>query len=177
MNWEIIISKATAHQMVAQAGIVAIFAVMVLVATMIDLVSAIRASKHIGSFRTHSFGLRRTFKKLLEYLSVMLLILFIDYGLLMLTTLADTISFLTIFKTPLISVVIFVGIIATEIQSVKENIEIRKGSGIIPDKTINMMADMMDKIGESGNKVDAKSIAAMLKVVTQKKEENKDGQP
>ena len=174
MNWELIISKTTVAQMTSQAGLVAFFALLVLVATFVDLFSAIRASKYIGCFKTHSFGLRRTFRKQFEYLSVMVLILFIDFGLLHLSNISDTVGLFKIFQTPLVSIVIFIMIMATEVQSVRENIEIRKGSGIIPDKTINMLSDMIDKIGDSGNKIDAKSVAAMLKVVTQKQDKNEN---
>lgn len=168
MNWNLFMSETTLNSMLSQAGIVALFALFIMVATFVDLISAIRASQHIGCFKTHSFGLRRTFKKLLEYLSVMLLILFIDHGLLVLSLVSDTVGFFRIFQIPLVSIVIFIGIMFTEIQSVRENIELRKGSGIIPDKTINMLADMIGKIGDSGNKVDAKAVAEMLRVVTKK---------
>lgn len=177
MNWELLISKATITQMTSQAGLVAFFALMVLIATFVDLFSAIRASKHIGCFKTHSFGLRRTFRKQFEYLSVMVLILFIDFGLLHLSNLSDTVGLFRIFQTPLVSIVIFIMIMATEVQSVRENIEIRKGTGIVPDKTINMLSDMIDKIGDSGNKIDAKSIAAMLRVVTKKQGNNNTNLP
>lgn len=167
---KMIFGEQTVTYMLSQISVVSVFLVLVLVAVCIDLCSGIRASKEIGDFKTNSHGIRRTGRKLMEYWSLLIMSLLIDFGLLTFTMISDQVGFLLIFKIPIISIAVFIAVMVTEFLSVKENIEIRKGKRIIPEKTVTLLADMAAKVGEGDNKINAKTVADMLRVIAGEKE-------
>lgn len=168
--FRLLFGEETVTYILSQIGVVSIFLVLTLFAVCIDLYSGIRASKEIGDFKTNSHGIRRTGRKLMEYWSLLIMSLLIDFGLLTFTMISEQIGFLLIFKIPIISVAVFIAVILTEFLSVKENIEVRKGKRIIPEKTVTLLADMAAKVGEGDNKINAKTVADILRVVAGEKE-------
>ena len=165
-----LIGEDTFNQMLVQTSIVSIFWVMTMFAVFIDLCMGIRASKSVGDFKTNSHGIRRTGRKLLEYWALMLMSLFVDFALLLFTMISDVAGIFMIFKIPIVTIIIFIVIIFTEFMSVKENIEVAKGKRIIPAKTVTLLADMVAKIGEGDNKINAKTVADVIRVVAGEKE-------
>lgn len=145
-----------------KVGIISVFWIFILLAVLLDLIMGIRASKQVGKFKTHSYGLRKTGRKLLEYWALMLMALFIDFGLSALGLVSETITILSIFTIPLVSIGMFVGIVITEGISVKENIEMRKGSEIVPKKTVQLIVSVLDKLGDNGEDK-LKALAEILK--------------
>ncbi|HBG40439.1 MAG TPA: hypothetical protein DDW85_03360 [Porphyromonadaceae bacterium] len=124
-------------------GITVSFWVLIILASMIDLWAGIKASKTVGNFKTNSHGLRQTGKKILEYLALMLLALFIDFGLSGLALIKDVLPFLNLFSIPVISIICFVGIIVTEGLSIKENLEISRGGKIISENAVDLLVSII----------------------------------
>lgn len=96
-------------------GIVVVLWLIVIFASMVDLITGIQASKRLGTKRTNSWGLRRTINKDLQYLGVLMSLLFIDIAT---SALAPYIS---IFEVPICSVAGVVCMACIEFLSVKEN--------------------------------------------------------
>lgn len=142
--------------------IMCVFFVLIIIATLIDLCTAISASKRRGCFKTRSYGLRKTGRKLLEYWALMLMASIVDFGLSAFGLVADSVSFFKIFSVPIVSIVVFVGIIITEALSVKENMEMSKGADVIPKKTYAVIAEIVEALGENSEDK-LKVIAKLLK--------------
>lgn len=142
--------------------IMCVFFVLIIIATLIDLRTAITASKRRGSFKTRSYGLRKTGRKLLEYWALMLMASIVDFGLSAFGLVADSVYFFKIFSVPIVSIGVFVGIIITEALSVKENMEMSKGADIIPKKTYAVIAEIVEALGENSEDK-LKAIAKLLK--------------
>lgn len=153
-------------------SIIVLFWILILIAVLIDLHYGIKASKATGIFKTHSYGLRKTGRKLLEYWTIMLLAFFVDFGLSCLQLAETTFSVFHLFTVPFLSIGLFVGILITEIISVKEKIEKVKGGELIPKSTINVISEVLEKLGEGGEDK-LKALAEILKGTTDKKEEEK----
>ena len=88
---------------------IAIMAALVLVASVIDLVYGIKASKAAGIFQTSSYGLRKTIEKDVSYMMFFLFSIMIDGCLSFFVTL------------PVCSIVVAVSEIIVEAVSVMEN--------------------------------------------------------
>ena len=124
--------------------------VFVLFACFVDLKTGIAASKTHGVFKTSSYGLRMTLKKFKDYMHVFLMAFVIDVFLSILNTLADNYSFLSIFSLPLVTIVIFVYTMATEMISVLENKRKAKGAPIYTPEAINAINEITETIGIDG---------------------------
>lgn len=112
---------------------------LVILASVIDLITGIAASKAAGNFNTTSKGLRKTLLKDLHYFAVLFVMLLMDVALSYLS-----ISF-SIFGLPLCSIGGVLVIIGIESWSVQENIKRRrKGSADILDIT----AEVIKAIGD-----------------------------
>ena len=142
--------------------IMSVFFILVIIATLIDLYTGIQASKKRGTVRTRSYGLRKTGRKLLEYWALLLMAGIVDIGLSALGLVADTVTILKVFTVPLVSIGVFVGIVVTEALSVKENLELSKGSAVIPKKTAILLAEITEQLGEGGDEK-LKALAKLLK--------------
>lgn len=136
--------------LLVKLGIVVLFWVLILVASLIDLRFAIRTSRALGNFKTNSWGLRKTGRKIVEYWTLMLLALFVDVGLSCFVLVKDILPILSIFQIPWISIGLFISILVTEIISVKEKIEIRKGATVIPQHTVDLIVNIVKKLGDNG---------------------------
>lgn len=150
------------EQVVIKMMILCVFFVLIIIATLIDLRTAISASKRRGCFKTRSYGLRKTGRKLLEYWALMLMASIVDFGLSAFGLVAGAVPFLKLFSVPIVSVGVFAGIVITEGLSVKENMEVSKGADIIPKKTFAVMAEIIEILGENSDEK-LKAIAKLLK--------------
>lgn len=90
---------------------------IVLTACGIDLYFGIKKSKTVGEFKTHSYGLRQTVKKVIYYLALMTFMLLLD-GLNPLGLVNDTLNLM-----PLASILGGIVLVWTEFISVKEKAE------------------------------------------------------
>ena len=124
--------------------------VFVLFACFVDLKTGIAASKSHGVFKTSSYGLRMTLKKFKDYMDVFLMAFIIDVFLSIFNTLADNYSFLSIFSLPLVTIVIFVYTMATEMISVLENKRKAKGAPIYTPEAINAINEITETLGIDG---------------------------
>jgi len=128
--------------------LIAVFWVLVFVASFIDLRTGIAASKAKGEFKTTSSGLRQTLRKDMEYMAMMFIAFLLDFSLSYLTSISDLVGLFGLFKVPLCSLGMLIFILVTEYISVKENIEKKKGSPIIPKKTVDLVSDLIGAYGE-----------------------------
>ena len=124
--------------------------VFVLFACFIDLKTGITASRANGVFKTSSYGLRMTLKKFKDYMDVFLMAFAIDVFLSIFTTMANQYSFLSIFSIPLVTIVIFIYTMATELISVLENKRKAKGTPIYTPEAINAINEITKAIGADG---------------------------
>ena len=124
--------------------------VFVLFACFIDLKTGITASRANGVFKTSSYGLRMTLKKFKDYMDVFLMAFAIDVFLSIFTTMASQYSFLSIFSIPLVTIVIFIYTMATELISVLENKRKAKGMPIYTPEAINAINEITKAIGADG---------------------------
>ena len=122
----------------------------VLFACFIDLKTGITASRANGVFKTSSYGLRMTLKKFKDYMDVFLMAFVIDVFLSIFYTQADSYSFLSIFSLPLVTIVIFIYTMATEMISVLENKRKAKGAPIYTPEAINAINEITQTIGIDG---------------------------
>jgi len=107
-----------------KVAVVVLLWLIVIAASMIDLITGIAASKRTGIQHTTSWGLRRTVSKDLQYLALLAMLLIIDIGLSALS------QQLPLFAMPLLSTLGVVTIAIVEFISVAENT--RKGKN--PDE-------------------------------------------
>ena len=124
--------------------------VFVLFACFIDLKTGITASRANGVFKTSSYGLRMTLKKFKDYMDVFLMAFAIDVFLSIFTTMASQYSFLSIFSIPLVTIVIFIYTMATELISVLENKRKAKGTPIYTPEAINAINEITKTLGVDG---------------------------
>ena len=122
----------------------------VLFACFIDLKTGITASRANGVFKTSSYGLRMTLKKFKDYMDVFLMAFAIDVFLSIFNTMADSYSFLSIFSLPLVTIVIFIYTMATELISVLENKRKAKGAPIYTPEAINAINEITKALGVDG---------------------------
>lgn len=86
--------------------------IMVICSAGIDLYFGIKKSKELGVF-THSFGLRKTSEKIVEYFALMFFMLFLD-------VLNPVFAYFDIVTLPLLSIFGAIVLIYTEWKSVRE---------------------------------------------------------
>lgn len=98
-------------------GVVVLIWFVVIAASMVDLIAGIQASHRTGTIKTHSWGLRKTLTKDLQYFGVLTMLLFIDFASSALS------QYIALFQVPIFSVAGVLCITIIEALSVKENIQ------------------------------------------------------
>ena len=130
-----------------KVAVVVLLWLIVIAASMIDLITGIAASKRTGIQHTTSWGLRRTVSKDLQYLALLAMLLIIDIGLSALS------QQLPLFSMPLLSTLGVITISVVEAISVAENT--RKGKAPEDDKIDEIQQLVMavaDKLGKDKTK-------------------------
>ena len=130
-----------------KVAVVVLLWLIVIAASMIDLITGIAASKRTGIQHTTSWGLRRTVSKDLQYLALLAMLLIIDIGLSALS------QQLPLFSMPLLSTLGVITISVVEAISVAENT--RKGKTPDDDKMDDIQQLVMavaDKLGKDKTK-------------------------
>ena len=130
-----------------KVAVVVLMWLIVIAASMIDLITGIAASKRTGIQHTTSWGLRRTVSKDLQYLALLAMLLIIDIGLSALS------QQLPLFAMPLLSTLGVITISVVEAISVSENT--RKGKATDDDKMDDIQQLVMavaDKLGKDKTK-------------------------
>lgn len=130
-----------------KVAVVVLLWLIVIAASMIDLITGIAASKRTGIQHTTSWGLRRTVSKDLQYLALLAMLLIIDIGLSALS------QQLPLFSMPLLSTLGVITISVVEAISVAENT--RKGKAPEDDKMDDIQQLVMavaDKLGKEKTK-------------------------
>lgn len=130
-----------------KVAVVVLLWLIVIAASMIDLITGIAASKRTGIQHTTSCGLRRTVSKDLQYLALLAMLLIIDIGLSALS------QQLPLFSMPLLSTLGVITISVVEAISVAENT--RKGKAPEDDKMDDIQQLVMavaDKLGKDKTK-------------------------
>lgn len=130
-----------------KVAVVVLLWLIVIAASMIDLITGIAASKRTGIQHTTSWGLRRTVSKDLQYLALLAMLLIIDIGLSALS------QQLPLFAMPLLSTLGVITISIVECISVAENT--RKGKTPEDDKMDDIQQLVMtiaDKLGKDKTK-------------------------
>ena len=130
-----------------KVAVVVLLWLIVIAASMIDLITGIAASKRTGIQHTTSWGLRRTVSKDLQYLALLAMLLIIDIGLSALS------KQLPLFAMPLLSTLGVITISVVEAISVAENT--RKGKAPDDDKMDDIQQLVMavaDKLGKDKTK-------------------------
>ena len=130
-----------------KVAVVVLLWLIVIAASMIDLITGITASKRTGIQHTTSWGLRRTVSKDLQYLALLAMLLIIDIGLSALS------QQLPLFSMPLLSTLGVITISVVEAISVAENT--RKGKAPEDDKMDDILQLVMavaDKLGKDKTK-------------------------
>jgi len=136
-----------------KSGVVVLFWFIVIIASMVDLIAGIAASRRTGDYKTHSYGLRKTLIKDLQYFGVLVMLLLID---IVTSALGD---YIAIFQIPITSIAGVLCITIIEYLSVRENIQ----RGRTPEENKIDDVETMAKtiISLAGNK---KAKATMKKV-------------
>lgn len=130
-----------------KVAVVVLLWLIVIAASMIDLITGIAASKRTGIQHTTSWGLRRTVSKDLQYLALLAMLLIIDIGLSALS------QQLPLFSMPLLSTLGVITISVVEAISVAENT--RKGKAPEDDKMDEIQQLVMavaDRLGKDKTK-------------------------
>ena len=130
-----------------KVAVVVLLWLIVIAASMIDLITGIAASKRTGIQHTTSWGLRRTVSKDLQYLALLAMLLIIDIGLSALS------QQLPLFAMPLLSTLGVITISVVEAISVAENTS--KGKAPEDDKMDDIQQLVMavaDKLGKDKTK-------------------------
>lgn len=130
-----------------KVAVVVLLWLIVIAASMIDLITGIAASNRTGIQHTTSWGLRRTVSKDLQYLALLAMLLIIDIGLSALS------QQLPLFSMPLLSTLGVITISVVEAISVAENT--RKGKAPEDDMMDDIQQLVMavaDKLGKDKTK-------------------------
>lgn len=142
-------------------AVVVLMWLIVIAASMIDLITGVAASRRTGQKKTTSWGLRRTLSKDLQYLAMLMMFLIIDICLSALS------PYLALLSTPILSVVGTAAIVIVEAISVIENT--RKGKDKKQDKIDDiqqLVVAAADKLGLDKTK---EVIEALQEYVEQQK--------
>ncbi|WP_177764039.1 holin [Flavobacterium sp. I3-2] len=98
---------------VMQLAVVVLAWIIVVASIGIDLHFGIKKSRELGVFKTHSYGLRKTSEKVVQYLAFMMFMLFID-------VLNPIWAYLSFPALPLLSIFGAIVLVYTEWKSVRE---------------------------------------------------------
>ena len=142
-----------------KVAVVVLMWLIVIAASMIDLITGIAASRRTGIQHTTSWGLRRTVSKDLQYLALLAMLLIIDIGLSALS------QQLPLFSMPLLSTLGVITISVVEAISVAENT--RKGKAPEDDKMDDIQQLVMavaDKLGKDKTKAFLQALEEYEKV-------------
>lgn len=142
-------------------SIVILLWLLVIAASMVDLITGIAASKRTGVKHTTSWGLRRTLSKDLQYLALLFMMVIIDIGL---SSLGQYIAF---FQAPLCSFVASTAVTIIEAISVVENI--RKGRNKEEDKIDDIQQLVMGTVDALGSEKTKQFLEALQKYQENKK--------
>lgn len=146
--------------MVKIAAVVLLWLV-VIAASMIDLVTGISASRRIGRHRTTSWGLRRTLSKDLQYLAMLVMLLLIDICLSALS------EYMAVFSAPILSFAGTACIVIVEAISVIENT--RKGKDKEEDKIDDIQQLVKSTVDAIGSEKTQEFLKALQSYVENKK--------
>ena len=149
------------HGFMVKLAVMLFLWLFVVIASGIDLVTGIAASKRTGTKHTTSWGLRRTLTKLLQYFAVFLVFLLLDIGFSALS------SFLAVFSVPFLSTLTVIGELITEGISIIENT--RKGK----NKDEDRIDDLQQLAAATVDAVGTEKLAAYLKAINQYVEQKK----
>lgn len=143
-------------------AIVILMWLLVIAASMVDLITGIAASKRTGTKHTTSWGLRRTLGKDLQYLALLFMMALIDIGL---SSLGQYIAF---FSAPLCSFVAATAVVIIEAISVVENT--RKGR----DKEEDKMDDIQQLVKATVDTIGSDKTKQFLEALQKYQEEKKN---
>lgn len=124
--------------------IVVVLAWVIVVASIgIDLHFGIKKSRDLGVFKTHSYGLRKTSEKVVQYLAFMLFMFFID-------VLNPLWAYITFKALPLATIFGAIVLVYTEWKSVKEKADekFRYAMKNSPSDIINFIRENKELIDE-----------------------------
>lgn len=130
-----------------KTAIVVLIWLIPMIASIVDLITGIAASKRTGVIHTTSWGIRRTVRKDLQYLTLLFMMLLVDICLSALS------PYMTFFEAPLLSIICTLGETVIEAMSVIENA--RKGREPEEDKIddIQQLAhQLVDSLGSEKTK-------------------------
>jgi hypothetical protein len=142
-------------------SIVILMWLLVIAASMVDLITGIAASKRTGTKHTTSWGLRRTLSKDLQYLALLFMMLLIDIGL------SSLGSYVVFFSTSICSFVSSIAIVIIEAISVAENI--RRGRSPEEDKIDDIHELVMNTVDALGSEKTKAFLEALQKYQENKK--------
>ena len=134
---------------------------LVIAASMVDLITGIAASKRTGIKHTTSWGLRRTLSKDLQYLALLFMMLIIDIGL------SSLGGYIVFFAAPLCSFVTTIALAIIEAISVVENT--RKGRNHDEDKIDDVQQLVMSTVDAIGDEKTKSFLEALQKYYENKK--------
>ena len=144
-----------------EVALVMLLWLIVISASMFDLVTGIAASKRTGIKHTSSWGLRRTLSKDLQYIAMLFALLLIDVVLSFLS------PYVALFKIPLLSVIGTGAITTIEAISIVENT--RKGKNREEDKVDDIQQLVTSTIDALGSDKTKQLIQALQKQVETRK--------
>lgn len=142
-------------------AVVVLMWLIVIAASMIDLITGVAASRRTGQKKTTSWGLRRTLSKDLQYLAMLMMFLIIDICLSALS------PYLALLSTPILSVVGTAAIVIVEAISVIENT--RKGKDKEQDKIDDIQQLVVAAADRLGSDKTKEVIEALQEYVEQQK--------
>lgn len=142
-------------------AIVVLLWLVVIFASMIDLITGIAASRRTGNRKTTSWGLRRTLSKDLQYLAMLVMLLVID------VCLSSLSPYLSFFSVPLLSFIGATAIAVIEGLSVIENT--RKGKNAEDDKVDDIEELLKGTVETLGSAKTKEFLSALQKYVNKDK--------
>lgn len=132
---------------VMQLSIVVLAWIIVLASIGIDLHFGIKKSRQLGVFKTHSYGLRKTSEKVVQYLAFMLFMFFID-------VLNPVWAYFTFKAMPLATIFGAIVLVYTEWKSVREKADekFRYAMKNSPTDILNFIRENKEIIDELSKK-------------------------
>lgn len=153
------------HAFVVKVATVVFLWLIVIGASLIDLITGIRASHRTGQKKTTSWGIRRTLSKDLQYIATLTAMLLIDI------VLSGISEHFTLFSIPLCSYMGTGAIVIIEALSIVENT--RKGKDKDDDRIDDIQLLLTNTIDAIGSEKVKQILAAMQKQI-EKKENKQD---
>lgn len=161
-------------------SIIGLMWICVIIATVVDIITGISASKRVSNTKITSSGLRKTLTKNVQYIGVLICALMLDIVLSYLS------EYVSIFNVPLITIIAVIVECAIETISVNENIHkgktgdinaIKLTTSIVKNVTTNENVkntiEVIEKITEEHNKIEQEEQEAEEKTKTKKSKKKK----